>query len=122
MKFIGVGKRSQDLEPFYPDWMASCILGMGDMISLVERASTEVNDANAARMREKMAKAKFDFDNFMAQSELVSSMGSLVGVAKMLPGLGNMIDNSQLRTFFLCLFRGERAMPREWHSSPSSKR
>jgi signal recognition particle GTPase len=87
----------QDLEPFYPDQMASCILGMGNVISLVERASTEVTDANAARMQEKMAKAKFNFDNFMVQSKLVSSMGCMAGVAKMLPGLGNMINNSQLR-------------------------
>jgi signal recognition particle subunit SRP54 len=103
--------------------MALHILGMGDMISLVERASAEVTNADAAWMREKMAKAKFGLDDFiMVQSKLVSSMGSMAGVAKMLPGLGNMIDNSQLRTFFFCLFCGKRAVPREWHSCPSSKR
>ena len=96
IKFVGVGERTQDLEPFYPDRMASRILGMGDVISLVEKASMEVSDADAARMQEKMAKAEFDFDDFMTQSRLVSSMGSMAGVAKMLPGLGNMIDNSQL--------------------------
>jgi signal recognition particle subunit SRP54 len=84
MKFVGVGERAQDLEPLYPDRMASRILGMGDVISLVERASTEVTDADTTRMREKMAKAKFDFDDFMAKSKLVSSMGSMAGVAKML--------------------------------------
>ena len=97
IKFVGVGERTQDLEPFYPDRMASRILGMGDVISLVEKAAMTVTDADAARMQEKMAKAEFDFDDFMAQSKLVSSMGSMAGVAKMLPGLGNMIDNSQLR-------------------------
>jgi signal recognition particle GTPase len=97
IKFVGVGERTQDLEPFYPDRMASRILGMGDVISLVEKAAMTVTDAEAARMQEKMAKAEFDFDDFMAQSKLVSSMGSMAGVAKMLPGLGNMIDNSQLR-------------------------
>jgi signal recognition particle subunit SRP54 len=122
MKSVGVGERTQDFEPFYPNWMALRILGMGNMISLMERASTEVNNANAAWMREKMAKAECNFNNFMMQLELVSSMGSMAGVAKMLPGLGNMINNSQLRTFFFCLFCGERAMPREWHSCPSSKR
>ena len=97
IKFVGVGERTQDLEPFYPDRMASRILGMGDVVSLVEKASMEVSDADAARMQEKMAKAEFDFDDFMTQSKLVSSMGSMAGVAKMLPGLGNMIDNSQLK-------------------------
>ncbi len=74
------------------------------------------------QMQEKMAKAKFNFEDFMAQSKLVSSMGSMAEVAKMFPGLGNMINNSQLRTFFFCLFCGKRVMPREWHSCPSSKR
>ncbi len=97
IKFVGVGEKTQDLEPFYPDRMASRILGMGDIVSLVEKAALEVSDADAARMQEKMAKAEFDFDDFMAQSKLVSSMGSMAGVAKMLPGLGNMIDNTQLR-------------------------
>ena len=67
------------------------------MISIVEKTSMEVTDANAARMQEKIAKAKYNFDDFMAQSKLFSSMGSMAGVAKMLPGVGNMIDNSQLR-------------------------
>jgi signal recognition particle subunit SRP54 len=81
IKFVGVGERTQDLEPFYPDRMASRILGMGDVISLVEKAAMTVTDAEAARMQEKMAKAEFDFDDFMAQSKLVSSMGSMAGVA-----------------------------------------
>jgi hypothetical protein len=68
----------------------------GNVISIVEKASIQVTDANAARMQEKMAKAEYDFGDFMAQSKLVSSMGSMAGVAKMLPGVGNMIDNSQL--------------------------
>ncbi len=67
------------------------------MISIVEKALMEVTDANATRMQEKMAKAEYDFNDFMAQSKLVSSMGSMAGVAKMLPGVGNMINNSQLR-------------------------
>ncbi|KAK1734807.1 signal recognition particle subunit SRP54, partial [Skeletonema marinoi] len=96
IKFVGVGEKTADLEPFYPDRMASRILGMGDVISLVEKASMEVSDADAARMQEKMAKAEFDFDDFMNQSKMVSKMGSMAGVAKMLPGLGGMIDNSQM--------------------------
>ncbi|EED94755.1 signal recognition particle 54 kDA subunit [Thalassiosira pseudonana CCMP1335] len=97
IKFVGVGEKTNDLEPFYPDRMASRILGMGDVISLVEKASMEVSDADAAKMQEKMAKAEFDFDDFMTQSRMVSKMGSMAGVAKMLPGMGNMIDSSQMR-------------------------
>lgn len=96
IKFVGVGEKVADLEPFYPDRMASRILGMGDVVSLVEKASMEVSDADAAKMQEKMAKAEFDFDDFMQQSKMVSSMGNMAGVAKMLPGMGGMIDNSQM--------------------------
>lgn len=96
IKFVGVGEKTADLEPFYPDRMASRILGMGDVVSLVEKASMEVSDAEAAKMQEKMANAEFDFDDFMQQSKMVASMGSMAGVAKMLPGMGSMIDNSQL--------------------------
>ena len=97
IKFVGVGEKASDLEPFYPDRMASRILGMGDVVSLVEKAALQVSDAEAAKMQEKMAKAQFDFDDFMTQSRMVSQMGSMAGVAKMLPGMGNMLDNSQLR-------------------------
>merc|ERR1719296_229481 len=97
VKFVGVGEKLEDMEPFYPDRMASRILGMGDVVSLVEKASAEGSDADAAKMQEKMAKAQFDFDDFMTQSKMVSKMGSMAGVAKMLPGMGNMIDDSQMR-------------------------
>ena len=97
IKFVGVGEKTADLEPFYPDRMASRILGMGDVISLVEKASVEVSDADAKKMQEKMVKAEFDFDDFKQQSKMVASMGSMAGVAKMLPGMGNMLNNSQLK-------------------------
>lgn len=122
IKFVGVGEKTQDLEPFYPDRMASRILGMGDIVSLVEKASLEVSDADAARMQEKMVKAEFDFDDFMAQSKLVSSMGSMAGVAKMLPGLGNMIDNSQLRQVEQRIKRSEamiRSMTKKERANPA---
>ncbi len=122
IKFVGVGEKTQDLEPFYPDRMASRILGMGDIVSLVEKAALEVSDADAARMQEKMVKAEFDFDDFMAQSKLVSSMGSMAGVAKMLPGLGNMIDNTQLRQVEQRIKRSEamiRSMTKKERANPA---
>lgn len=97
IKFVGTGEKTADLEPFYPDRMASRILGMGDVISLVEKASAEVSDADAAKMQKKMLEAKFDFDDFLKQSELVSKMGSFAGVAKMLPGMGGQLNNAQIR-------------------------
>lgn len=121
IKFVGVGEKTADLEPFYPDRMASRILGMGDVVSLVEKASMEVSDADAAKMQDKMAKAGFDFDDFMTQSQMVSKMGSMAGVAKMLPGMGNMIDGSQMKQVeqrikrseaMICsMTKGERANP-----------
>jgi signal recognition particle subunit SRP54 len=97
IKFVGVGEKTADLEPFYPDRMASRILGMGDVVSLVEKAAMEVSDAEAKKIQEKMVKSEFDFDDFMMQSRMVSKMGSMAGVAKMLPGMGNMINDSQIK-------------------------
>lgn len=97
IKFVGTGEMTADLEPFYPDRMASRILGMGDVVSLVEKAAAEVSDADAAAMQKKMLEAKFDFEDFLKQSDLVSKMGSLAGVAKMLPGIGGQLDNSKIR-------------------------
>lgn len=97
IKFVGTGEKTADLEPFYPDRMASRILGMGDVISLVEKAAAQVSDADAAKMQKKMLEAKFDFDDFLKQSELVSKMGNFAGVAKMLPGIGGQLDSSKIR-------------------------
>jgi signal recognition particle subunit SRP54 len=97
IKFVGTGERTADLEPFYPDRMASRILGMGDVVSLVEKAAAEVSDADALKMQDKMLKATFDFDDFLQQSELVSKMGNMAGLAKMMPGLGGQINMNQIR-------------------------
>ena len=97
IKFVGVGERTADLEPFYPDRMASRILRMGDVISLVEKAAAEVSDADALKMQQKMIDATFDFEDFLKQSELVTKMGNLAGIAKMMPGLGGQISASQIK-------------------------
>jgi len=95
IKFVGTGERTPDLEPFYPNRMASRILGMGDVLSLVEKAQEEQSAEEAARISEKMKNAEFDFDDFLKQAKLVSKMGSLGGVAKMMPGIGQ-ISTEQL--------------------------
>lgn len=97
IKFVGTGEKTADLEPFYPDRMASRILGMGDVVSLVEKAAAEVSDADALKMQQKMMEATFDFDDFLKQSELVSKMGSVAGLTKMIPGMGGQLSNSQIR-------------------------
>jgi signal recognition particle subunit SRP54 len=71
IKFVGTGEKADDLEPFYPDRMASRILGMGDVVSLVEKASADISAAEAKAMQEKMAKAEFDFDDFLKQAKMV---------------------------------------------------
>jgi len=97
IKFVGTGEKTPDLEPFYPDRMASRILGMGDVVSLVEKAAMEVSDADAEKMQKKMLEAKFDFDDFLQQTDMVSKMGNFAGVAKMLPGIGGQLDSSKIR-------------------------
>ena len=76
IKFVGTGEKVKDLEPFYPDRMASRILGMGDVVSLVEKAAAEVSDADVSAMTKNVSIATFDFDVFMNQSELITKMGS----------------------------------------------
>ena len=107
IKFVGTGEKTVDLEPFYPDRMASRILGMGDVISLVEKAASEVSDADALKMTQKMLENKFDFDDFLSQSKLMTKMGSLAGVAKMLPGMGNALDTSRIKEVEARLKAGE---------------
>jgi signal recognition particle subunit SRP54 len=97
IKFVGTGERTVDLDPFYPDRMASRILGMGDVISLVEKAAAEVSDADALKMEQKIREDTFDFDDFLKQTELLTKMGSVAGIAKMIPGMGGQLNNQQLR-------------------------
>eukprot|EP00522_Entomoneis_paludosa_P011624 CAMPEP_0172456180 /NCGR_PEP_ID=MMETSP1065-20121228/14250_1 /TAXON_ID=265537 /ORGANISM="Amphiprora paludosa, Strain CCMP125" /LENGTH=588 /DNA_ID=CAMNT_0013208889 /DNA_START=198 /DNA_END=1964 /DNA_ORIENTATION=+ len=97
IKFVGTGEKTEDLEPFYPDRMASRILGMGDVVSLVEKAAAQVTDAEALAMQEKMRDASFDFEDFLKQSELATNMGGMAGIAKMMPGIGGQLNMNQIR-------------------------
>ena len=81
------------LEPFYPDRMASRILGMGDVASFVEKAQKIVDEAEAKKMAEKMMAATFDFDDFLKQSQMVKQMGSMGAMLKMMPGGGGVTGN-----------------------------
>ncbi|MBW4654661.1 MAG: signal recognition particle protein [Kaiparowitsia implicata GSE-PSE-MK54-09C] len=95
IKFVGVGEKVEALQPFYPDRMASRILGMGDVLTLVEKAQEEVDMAEAEQLSQKILEAQFDFDDFLKQTRLLKTMGSLGGIAKLIPGL-NKISSDQL--------------------------
>ena len=97
IKFIGVGEKVEALQPFYPDRMASRILGMGDVLTLVEKAQEEVDIADAEKLQEKILSAKFDFNDFLKQTRLMKNMGSLAGIMKMIPGMGNKLSSDQLQ-------------------------
>lgn len=97
IKFIGTGEKIGALEPFYPDRIASRILGMGDILTLVDKAQKEVELADVVRMQQKFQEASFDFTDFLQQMKLIKRMGSLGGLLKMLPGM-NKIDEKTLKS------------------------
>jgi len=86
IKFTGVGEKVEALSPFYPERMASRILGMGDVVTMVETAQKVVDEKEAERLAQKMVSDKYDFDDFVSQSRAIKQMGSLGGMLKMMPG------------------------------------
>ena len=96
IKFCCVGEKIGDIEPFYPDRMASRILGMGDVLTLIEKAQQAVTEEEAKKMEEKFKKNKFDFEDYLVQFENLKKMGSLKDIMAMIPGLSSkakMIDS-----------------------------
>jgi len=90
IKFVGTGEKLDALEPFHPDRMARRILGMGDVVSLIEKAQESVADAEAAELEKRIRSADFTLDDFLSQLQQVRKMGSLQDVLGMIPGLGRM--------------------------------
>jgi signal recognition particle subunit SRP54 len=88
IKFIGVGEKLDALEEFHPDRMAGRILGMGDVVSLVEKAQEEFDEQQAAKMQEKMAKGSFTLDDFLGQMKQMRRMGPIKDILKLMPGVG----------------------------------
>jgi signal recognition particle subunit SRP54 len=87
IKFIGIGEKLDKLEEFHPDRMASRILGMGDVVSLVEKAQEQFDAEEAVKMQKKMAKGSFGFDDFLKQMQAVKKMGGIKDLMKMMPGM-----------------------------------
>jgi signal recognition particle subunit SRP54 len=96
IKFIGTGEKVEALQPFHPERMASRILGMGDVLTLVEKATKEVELADVEKMQRKLQEASFDFSDFVQQMRLIKRMGSLGGLMKLIPGM-NKIDDGMLK-------------------------
>jgi signal recognition particle subunit SRP54 len=118
IKFAGVGEKLDQFETFVPDRLAGRILGMGDVLGLVEKAAEAIDEEEAARMERKMRTASFDFNDFLAQFKMMRKMGPLENILGMLPGMGNLqglsIDEKQLKrteAIVLSMTNQERTRP-----------
>ncbi|KAL4443989.1 hypothetical protein ABPG75_011726 [Micractinium tetrahymenae] len=131
IKFVGTGEKMEALEPFFPDRMASRILGMGDVVSLVEKAEEAVNADEAAELAKRMMTAKFDFNDFLKQYKMVSGMGNLSSLVKMLPGMNKIQEKqiqeverryAQYESMINSMTKAEREQPELLAKSPSRRR
>jgi len=118
IKFIGVGEKLDQFEVFVPDRLAGRILGMGDIVGLVEKAAEAVDEEEAARMEKKLRTASFDFNDFLAQFKMMRKMGPLENILGMLPGMSNVqglsVDEKQLKrteAIVLSMTSEERTRP-----------
>ena len=119
--YVGMGEKLSDLEQFYPDRMASRILGMGDVMSLIEKAEAAFDQDQAAEMQKKLKKMDFDFNDYLTSMEQMNKMGGIGSILNMLPGIGgkmkdieNMIDESALertKAIILSMTAKERSNP-----------
>jgi signal recognition particle subunit SRP54 len=91
IKLLGVGEKMDALEPFFPDRMASRILGMGDVLTLIERAAAAVDEKKSAEIEKKMRAGKFDFDDFLSQMQQMKRLGPMENLLKLIPGVGPML-------------------------------
>ncbi len=96
IKFTGVGEKIGDIEPFYPDRIASRILGMGDVLSLIEKAQEAVSEEEAKKLEKKFRENSFTFEDYLVQVENMKKMGSLQDILQMIPGIGSKLKNVQI--------------------------
>lgn len=96
IKFIGIGEKIDDVEQFHPDRMASSILGMGDVVTLVEKAQATIDKQKAEQLEEKLRKAEFDLEDFRDQLQQIKKMGSLESLLKMIPGVSRQLQGAQI--------------------------
>ena len=103
--YIGMGEKLSDLEQFYPDRMASRILGMGDIQSLIEKAAAEVDEEQAKELSQKLRKAEFDYNDFLTQMQQIKKMGGMGSILSMMPGVGSQLSGIDMD-------EGERSLRR----------
>lgn len=96
IKFSAIGEKLEDLEPFYPDRMASRILGMGDMLSLIEKAQSTFDEQQSKKLEEKIKKAELDFDDFLMQMQQIKKMGPLKSILEMIPGMPKNLSDADI--------------------------
>lgn len=117
--YVGMGEKLSDLEQFYPDRMASRILGMGDILSLIEKAEIDMDEAKAREMSQKLRKAEFDFNDFLDQMRQIKKMGGMTGILNLMPGMSQMKGNVEIdeksmdrvEAIILSMTKAERANP-----------
>jgi len=93
IKFVGTGEKVEELDVFYPSRMADRILGMGDIVSLVEKAEAQIDEEEARRLQKRIAKNQFDFNDFLKQLNSIKKMGNIKDLVSMIPGMGKMVKN-----------------------------
>jgi signal recognition particle subunit SRP54 len=121
IKFVGTGEKLDALEPFYPDRMASRILGMGDVLTLIDKAQESINEKEAEKLQRKLEKNKFDLNDLVDQTRQLQKMGSLESVLSMIPGVGGKISAEeaeageknikQMETIVSSMTKAERRKP-----------
>lgn len=118
--YVGMGEKLSDLEQFYPDRMASRILGMGDILSLIEKAEAEIDKDKAKELGQKLRKAEFDYNDFLDQMHQIKKMGGMASIMSMMPGMGqlgniDMDENeknmARVEAIILSMTAAERANP-----------
>ena len=119
IKFVGVGEKLTDLEPFYPDRMASRILGMGDVLTLIEKAQEAVTEQQAKEMQKKMLENTFTLEDYLVQFESMKKMGGAQAILAMMPGMGNKVNADDIdenriertKAIILSMTKKERVEP-----------
>ncbi len=131
IKFVGMGEKVEALDPFYPERMASRILNMGDVLTLVEKAQEEIDIGDVEKMQAKIMEARFDFNDFVKQMRLLKNMGSFAGVMKLIPGMnkigGDVLEKGEeqlkrTEVMINSMTKQERENPDILASSPNRRR
>ena len=95
IKFIGTGEKMDAIEPFYPQRLASRILGMGDVVSLIERAREQTTEEDAQKLQDRLMKGQFDLEDFLDQLQKIKKMGPLSQIMEMIPGMGSQLKDAR---------------------------